>query len=108
MIPNNPNSISDDFIYTLLEDHAGNIWIGTNNGGLNVLDVNTKKIVRFTYDKNNPGGISDNEIRDIYEDQQNNIWIATGNGGLNLFNRDNKTFKSFKHSSCRPYFHFQQ
>src|SRR5262245_9528684 len=36
--PDNPQSLSDDDITALHEDHAGNLWIGTFGGGLNKFD----------------------------------------------------------------------
>lgn len=35
--PGSPNSLNTNALYDLFEDHVGNIWIGTFNGGINVL-----------------------------------------------------------------------
>ncbi|MBK7996796.1 MAG: hypothetical protein IPK14_26530 [Blastocatellia bacterium] len=45
---NNPNSLSNSYITDLAIDNAGNIWIATNNGGLNKLDIKTEKITVLT------------------------------------------------------------
>lgn len=36
--PSNPNSLTDNRVYSIIEDSGGIIWIGTYAGGLNRLD----------------------------------------------------------------------
>lgn len=78
--PDTTNSLQDNAIFCILEDHKGTIWFGSQNSGLSKYDA---KDVRFTYykhDKNNPQSLPDNAVYDLYEDNLNFIWIATENG----------------------------
>jgi two-component system sensor histidine kinase ChiS len=86
------NSISDNFIWTLFEDKTGEIWIGTNSGGLNKLDRENERFIQYQYDPNNPHSISNNNIRTIFEDNDGLLWVGTEGGGLNIFDRENNSF----------------
>ena len=37
-IPDNENSLSENYIYSICERSSGDIWIGTNGGGINIFD----------------------------------------------------------------------
>ena len=42
-----PGSLSTDFIRSLCFDHKGNLWIGTENGGLNYLSRNSNEFITY-------------------------------------------------------------
>jgi signal transduction histidine kinase/ligand-binding sensor domain-containing protein/CheY-like chemotaxis protein len=81
--PNNPHSLSDNYVRTIYEDNAGTLWIGTYSGGLNRFDRAAEQFVRFVHDPENPHSLSHNAIRAIYEDRSGTLWIGTAGGGLN-------------------------
>ena len=63
----------------LYMDSQGNIWAGTNNDGLFVLNKKGEKLK--SYSKKELGS---NAIKGIIEDDQNTIWIGTDNGLCNI------------------------
>lgn len=85
--PNNPTSLSKNTIKSLLKDKAGVIWIGTNGGGLNKLDLERKqfKNVKKTL---NPTSLSYDKIRSMFEDSNGTLWIGREGGGLNMLLKD--------------------
>ena len=107
--PKNSNSLASDIVMALLEDHKGNLWVGTNAG----LDMLNKKTGRFTHYFNirdDPGSLSDNFVRVLYEDRHQNLWVGCGNpfdssserGGLNRFNGSTGKFTRWLHISSDP------
>ncbi len=92
---NNPNSISDNFIWTIYEDSKKNIWIGTNSGGLNKYNYTTNSFRHYksSADKNN--NISSNNVRVIFEDTENVLWIGTNNGGIDKYDEKHDNFRHF-------------
>ncbi|MFN8258925.1 MAG: two-component regulator propeller domain-containing protein [Bacteroidales bacterium] len=92
---NDSNSLSDNYITCLYQDHLGNIWIGTYNSGLNCLDTKTGKIKTFITNPGNPNSLSSNSINTIFEDHLGNLWIGTAGGGLNKKGKDENTFSSY-------------
>src|SRR5262249_17844351 len=82
-----PDWKSHDVI-TLLEDRAGNLWIGTIGGGL--LRYSNGKFQLFT--KKN--GLSSDYVRSLYEDRNGTLWIGTDDAGVNSFK--DGTFVQYK------------
>lgn len=93
---NNPNSLSNSYITDLAIDNAGNIWIATNNGGLNKLDIKTEKITVFDASPNKANSLSGNSIVKIYIDKLERIWLTTPGSGLNLLDGRTNTISIFK------------
>jgi diguanylate cyclase (GGDEF)-like protein len=91
--PDNPNSISSDFIMSIYEDKSGVLWIGTIDGGLCRYNSKNNNFTRFQAHGKN-GEISDNSIFVIYEDRKGNLWVGTSDG-LNLFNKKTEKFRKF-------------
>jgi len=75
------NYVSDNNIRAVLEDRAGMVWIGTQNG-LNCFDPETETFSKFFYSLPDTHSINDNVINCLYEDSSGNLWIGT-NAGLN-------------------------
>jgi signal transduction histidine kinase/ligand-binding sensor domain-containing protein/DNA-binding response OmpR family regulator len=89
------SDLNSNFIFCAKPDHEGNIWLGTNGDGINVLDKDYKVIVRYTP---NPKLSNDRilpingYIRDIVEDKLGNKWIATHGGGIAVLNSSTGKF----------------
>jgi ligand-binding sensor domain-containing protein len=87
---NNINSISTNNIFCIYEDHEGNMWFGTNSGGLNKLNIKTNEFTVFT----EKDGLPHNSIKGILEDNDHTIWISTENG-ISKFDPRTKTFRNY-------------
>ena len=61
---------------TLVEDHLGNMWVGTYGQGIYIYDRNWKLIKRVSKAE----GLVSNTINHVYRDSENTIWIATNEG----------------------------
>jgi len=99
--PGNPNSISDDRVYSVKGDRLGFIWIGTRQG-LDCLDPRTGVFKHFRHDAANPNSVSDNWVWPILEDRDGHLWFGTFRGGLNRFDRRTGKFTRFRHSDADP------
>lgn len=88
--PGNANTLSKDLVLSLCPDPAEPnryLWVGTEGGGLNRFDKQSKTFTRFDV-KN---GLPNNVIYAIQSDAHNNLWIST-NHGICQFNP--QTFKT--------------
>jgi ligand-binding sensor domain-containing protein/signal transduction histidine kinase/DNA-binding NarL/FixJ family response regulator len=95
--PNNPNSLSNNSVWTVFADKNDLIWVGTENG-LNSYDKKTGKFRCHKNQPSNSNSLSSNQIRAITEDKEGNLWIGTKNVGIDKFNLKNKTFTNYRHS----------
>lgn len=96
----NPKSLSNNFIYSLYEDHFGLLWIGTMDG-LNQLDPETGQFTRYYHDPANPKSLRNNDILSLYEDHSGLLWIGTSDG-LHQFDREREQFICYYHDPKNP------
>nr|WP_294898179.1 two-component regulator propeller domain-containing protein [uncultured Pedobacter sp.] len=92
----NNNSISHNDVTAIYEDNEGELWLGTDGGGLN--RSKSDKELDFLHYQNkpdNPNSLSQNQIFAITQDFSGVIWIAT-NDGVNKLKK-----------SIYPFIHFQ-
>jgi Signal transduction histidine kinase len=97
--PYNSQSLSSNSIWVLCEDCAGNIWVGTEGGGLNKFDTETGTFTRYKHDPENSNSLSNDKIRCILEDSCGNIWIGTENG-LDVLPPNGSSFTHFYHDNA--------
>ncbi|MBS1530696.1 MAG: response regulator, partial [Bacteroidetes bacterium] len=83
------NSISDNTVSAIFEDHLGRMWVCTM-GGLNLFDPKTK---HFTIYKTKDG-LPNDYVQAVLEDDKNNLWLSTNNG-LSMFDPAKKVFKNY-------------
>ncbi|MCE5332768.1 MAG: response regulator [Bacteroidales bacterium] len=88
---NNPldnNSLSNDNIYSIIEDTSHRILIGTFGGGLNIVSESNGKVNFINY-KNKLTNYPINtcsKVRHLLYDKNNTLWVATANGMLQIDN----------------------
>lgn len=94
--PGNRQAISADLLSGMMEDNAGNLWIGSLAGGLNKVDLKPEKFLLCQTQYGNPSKLSKSNIRSIYVDSRNNLWIGTFEGGVNCLKDGEEFFEKFK------------
>jgi ligand-binding sensor domain-containing protein/AraC-like DNA-binding protein len=90
--PNRPFAISDNIINNLYLDDGDNLWIGTQNGGVNHANLNIKP---FSYYNSDPGGagLKENVVRAVCTVHGHQIWIGLENKGITVLDRETKRRK---------------
>jgi len=84
--------LSDNRVFSICEDAIGDLWIGTNGGGLYILDRDTDIFTHFKYDAQDAKSVSYDEIYDIYMDSGGVMWLGTYGGGISKANRLTEQF----------------
>lgn len=88
------HGLNSDFLSCLLADPQGNLWIGTERGGVNIYNTHQNVLEYFEFERGNPNSLSHNTINSIHEDEQY-IWIGTAGGGLNRYDKAKKTYRHY-------------
>ncbi len=96
--PESPTSLSSNTIEVILQDHTGELWIGTADAGICRLERSTGKFIRYRHDPGNPNSLSFDNVDAFFEDRSHNLWIGTWGGGLNKLDRKPKKFFHIKRS----------
>ena len=95
-------SINSNFINTVFEDHAGTLWIGTEDG-LNSFDRRTETFlpVKVNEDSGNPSIVS------ILEDDNGRLWLAHSEGLTVIDPLDSGYLKNYdRHDQIQGGFHY--
>jgi signal transduction histidine kinase/ligand-binding sensor domain-containing protein/CheY-like chemotaxis protein len=82
------NGLSQDSVFSILQDHHGFMWFGTQ-GGLNRYDG--YRFTQYRYDPKNPNSLSGDYVIALAEDKNGGIWT----GGLSRFDPSTETFRSY-------------
>ncbi|MEP6948083.1 MAG: two-component regulator propeller domain-containing protein, partial [Ginsengibacter sp.] len=75
----NINSIPNNYVNNLFEDHTGNMWFCTESG-LCMYDVASENIIRYTDEP----ALRDNQVFRVLEDNTGTLWISTSKGLVSL------------------------
>jgi signal transduction histidine kinase/ligand-binding sensor domain-containing protein len=90
--PEDPTSLSNDLIQTMCTDQEGGLWLGTDGGGLNRLDLETGQVTRYQNDPNDPHSLAADDVAELYQDQSGNLWIGMLGGGLDRYDSETGQF----------------
>lgn len=99
--PDSAVSKSERTVQKILIDTKSRIWI-TNNLGLNLFDLDTKKFTLFIPSPETPNSKDYNSIITLVEDRQGNLLGGTWGGGLYVFDTQSHQFKRFKNDPKNP------
>ena len=103
--------LSNNTVFSMLEDKSGNLWFGTNGGGVCKYDGNrveaieaalqrgetipegkqqdlkieNGKLVKSFTHFTEKEGLSNNSVRTILEDKSGNLWFGTNGGGISKY-----------------------
>ena len=76
-------SISHNWIWSLMVNSDGKLWVGTDGGGINIYDDKTETFTTIRHDPANEGSISSDRTSSLLQDTNGNYWVGTVSSGLN-------------------------
>ncbi len=111
--PNDPGSLSCNRVRNIYEDREGTLWIATGSvwvneggggdeGGLNRLDRETGKFIRYKHDAKNPRSLLNNKVQALYEDSRGTFWVGTAGDGLHTLDRRTGNFSRHPYDPAHP------
>ncbi len=81
-------------ITSIAEDKQGNLWIGSYEAGVIILDRSVNRFIRVP-------NFLQNDVNKIICDTHNNVWIGTNNG-LRFYDNQSKKFYTYQHNPANP------
>lgn len=75
------NTLSADWVTSLLVEGSDTLWIGTRYGGLSRLDLTTERFEQLRF-ANEADDATQYEIAVLYQDATGRIWIGTNGAGV--------------------------
>lgn len=93
-IPQQSNSISSNWLFSLTTDRHDNIWIASADAGVSRFNPADGTAINFVHIESDPKSLSSNQTTDIFKDVDGRIWIGT-TAGLNLYIPEINGFERF-------------
>ncbi|MDE6769515.1 MAG: hypothetical protein K2J78_07310, partial [Muribaculaceae bacterium] len=87
-----PQSLSDRFVYPVIKDSDGGIWVGTYYHGVNYVSAGSQRFRSWKHSRF-VNSMSGNVVMALCEDGRGNLWIGTADGGLCVYNPENDSFR---------------
>jgi signal transduction histidine kinase/ligand-binding sensor domain-containing protein len=97
--PNDPGSLSANYLQDLMEDDQGCLWIATLTGGADKFDPRTERFTRYRHDRSNSNSISGDSVYSIARDSHGHLWFGTGDTGLDRFDPATGNFTHYLNDS---------
>lgn len=103
----NPDAnLNSDVIYSIVQGDDNNIWIGTDHGGINLVDMDTHKIAYLLNSSDDEKSISGNSDV-LYKDNTGIIWCGSFKQGISYYHKGIFQFPLVRHylsnSASLPY-----
>ncbi len=94
--------LNNDIVGDVVQDEKGTIWIGTDHGGINLVnksDLSVRYLLHNDYEDNS---IAQNAIICMYKDNTGIIWVGTHKQGISYYCPGSMRFPLYKHRPLDP------
>jgi two-component system sensor histidine kinase ChiS len=95
-VPTDTESLADDYVWAILQDPEGALWVATNNGGLDRLDPATGAFRHYRNDPQDPHSLANDQTRSLHYDQAGILWVGTFGGGVDRYDRARIKFSVYR------------
>jgi signal transduction histidine kinase/ligand-binding sensor domain-containing protein len=92
--PDDPGSLSHNFIRDLVEDDQGYLWVAAHPG-INRFDPTTERCKRYVPDPRNPNSLGSDAVWRITRDSRGYLWLAE-DSGVDRFDPKTETFTHYR------------
>jgi signal transduction histidine kinase/ligand-binding sensor domain-containing protein len=101
--PDDPDSLGQEAIWSVHEDHEGKLWLWKNRGGLERYDRQTGRFVPYDLiDTADPQSASTDFVWALIEEPSGTLWAGTYLSGLYRYDRDADQFVAYRHDPQDP------
>ena len=81
------DSLDSNNILSVYQDRGGVLWVGTENTGLNILNSQQDRFVRYVHRPADPKSVSPGRVKAIYEEPSGVLWLGFLPEALDRFDR---------------------
>lgn len=93
-----PHSLPNNAVSSLAEDAGGDVWVGTEGGGLARWQRNKDSFVRYS----TANGLGSDLVRALHVDKKGTVWVGTRDAGLDELDPQTGTVTHHRHDPADP------
>ena len=97
-----PQSSELSGVLGIIEDHEGDLWLGSPRLGLLRLDRQRFQLVHYGSRPADPRSIAEDKVIELFADRDDNIWVGLHSKAPNVFARSSMAFETFQHDPADP------
>ncbi|MBX5437923.1 MAG: helix-turn-helix domain-containing protein [Thermoflavifilum sp.] len=94
--------LNNDIVYGIIQDRKGNIWVGTDHGGINIIHLPDFRISYVLNQPDDDKSLSQNSVYALFRDASGIIWVGTYKKGFCYYNEQFDRFPLYKHWFAHP------
>ena len=95
------NTLNSNVIYSIVQGDDNNIWIGTDHGGINLVDIKTHKVNYLLNRADDEKSLSGNSAV-LYKDNTGIIWCGSFKQGISYYHKGIFQFPLVRHYITDP------
>lgn len=96
------NGLNSNLVNGIIQDANGLIWIGTDHGGINLVDKKDFSVRFLTNKEDDLKSLGQNSIISLYKDPSGIIWAGTFKKGLSFYHEKILKFPLYSHQGTDP------
>ncbi|MGD8243956.1 MAG: GAF domain-containing protein [Anaerolineae bacterium] len=100
--PDDPYSLSDNYIVDCKRDQRDVVWVVTLDATLHRYEPDTGRFIRYELDLEDPFQWGGGEFLVLHGDAQGRLWIGTYGDGLVRYNPEQDNFTHYRHDPDDP------
>lgn len=90
-------TLNTNIVRGITEDHEGAIWVGTDHGGVNLIDKDRKHVKYLVYTEEDSRSLGQNSITCMLQDDEGIIWLGTYKKGVSYYHKNIVRFPVYRH-----------
>ncbi|WP_224994601.1 two-component regulator propeller domain-containing protein [Cesiribacter sp. SM1] len=94
--------LNNNMVRGVTEAQTGQIWIGTDHGGINIIDKKNQTVSYVLSGQDIENGLAHNSVNALYKDSDGIIWLGTYKKGLNYYHENIIRFQHYKQQTSVP------
>ncbi|WP_084454424.1 hybrid sensor histidine kinase/response regulator transcription factor [Algoriphagus terrigena] len=102
-----PLQLNNDMVKAVVEVKKGQIWLGTDHGGINQINKESKTVRFFDNQANPESSMPHNVVYALYKDSEEIVWIGTHKKGVSYYHQGLLRFshvrKNFSEHNSLPF-----
>ena len=98
-----PISLNSNLIKDVVKDPDGNIWIGTDHGGITVIKKDDLTVDYLVTNPEVESSLSHNSLTSLYADPDGIIWAGTYKNGVDYYNKNIMRFPHHQNLISNPH-----
>lgn len=90
------NDLTSPLVRGIVEHESGKLWIGSDHGGISILNKKNWQIQSVLSDQDAPKSLINNNVNNVFKDRNGGVWIGTHKSGVSYYHQSGSNFSHYK------------